>query len=117
MKKILFCSVATILLTACVIQPREKNLYYWGDYESSMYRQMKHEGFDPYQELDKLQLNQEKAAAQNLPLPPGFYAYLGMLYAQTGKTQAAKEAFNREKTLFPESATYMDFLLKQSGGK
>lgn len=43
--------------------------------------------------------------------PPGFHAHLGMLYAQQGQDDQALQALLTEKTLFPESTTYIDFLL------
>jgi len=39
-----------------------------------------------------------------------------LLYANTGHTDQAFQEFNTEKTLFPESAAYMDFLLKKNKG-
>jgi hypothetical protein len=44
-------------------------------------------------------------------VPPGFHAHLGMLYSIAGKSDQMVAQFEDEKKLFPESATYMDFLL------
>ena len=37
-----------------------------------------------------------------------------MLYALTGKEALVAPQFEEEKKLFPESAAYMDFLLKKN---
>ena len=36
-----------------------------------------------------------------------------MLYASVGSEQQAGQEFEAEKALFPESASYMDFLMKK----
>ncbi|MBH9665526.1 DUF4810 domain-containing protein, partial [Burkholderia multivorans] len=41
------------------------------------------------------------------------HAHLGMLYASVGNGQQATQSFEAEKALFPESASYMDFLMKK----
>lgn len=46
--------------------------------------------------------------------PPGYHAHLGMLYASLGKDDQMVQQFQTEKQLFPESAAYMDFLLKKA---
>jgi hypothetical protein len=51
--------------------------------------------------------NQEK------PLPPTFYAHLGLLYQKVGQTQKFKELLREEKTNYPESAEFADFFLKR----
>jgi hypothetical protein len=43
--------------------------------------------------------------------PPGYYAHLGMLYAEVGEHGQAVSCFLVEKTRFPESAVFMDYLL------
>lgn len=40
-----------------------------------------------------------------------------MLYAELGNGEQAMQAFQAEKDSFPESAPYMDFLMKKSSGK
>ena len=40
------------------------------------------------------------------------HAHLGLLYSSLGNDAAAAEPLRTEKSLFPESAAYMDFLLK-----
>ncbi|MGL4507790.1 MAG: DUF4810 domain-containing protein [Aeromonas sobria] len=49
-------------------------------------------------------------------MPPGFHAHLAMLYAQQGRDNLALEHFEKEKQLFPESTTFINFLLNQKKG-
>ena len=50
----------------------------------------------------------QKGNAANKPSPPGLHAYLGSLYAETGKPSEAKIQFLAEKAEFPESSVLMD---------
>ena len=47
-------------------------------------------------------------------VPPGYHAHLGLLYLSMGKDDQMVQEFRTEKALFPESASYMDFLLKNA---
>jgi hypothetical protein len=55
--------------------------------------------------------------AANRPVPPGMRAHLGMLYAETGNDGKAQESLLAEKASCPESATYVDLLLKKYQNK
>jgi len=55
----------------------------------------------------------EKARAAGASLPPGFRAHLGMLKLSAGDADQARQLWQAEKTAFPESAPYMDQLLKR----
>lgn len=59
----------------------------------------------------------EQAKAKNKPVPPGLHAQLGLLYADTSRPDLALQQFNTEKTLFPESAAYMDYLMRNKAKK
>lgn len=109
MKKIISISFVVSLLSACATN--EPPIYHWGNYQQSMYENMKQENFDPVEHIALLEKDKEKAASLNRSVPPGFYGYLGMLYAELGRDGDAVSAFNQEKTLFPEATIFMDFLL------
>ncbi|MDF7674140.1 DUF4810 domain-containing protein [Acetobacteraceae bacterium ESL0709] len=100
-----------LLLSACA--SGEKPLYAWYHYQPELYAYM--QGKDPQQQLTVLEADEQKAQAKGLALPPGFHAHLGLLYARLGQTSQAQTEFQQEKTLFPESASYMDFVLKNMG--
>jgi len=101
--------LATFLcvLAGCQTQ----TLYYWGDYEKQTYDYFKDE---PISELiDKLEALKEEASSQEKPLPPTFYAHLGLLYEKSGNTNKFKELLLEEKRKFPESAVFFEMFLKE----
>ncbi|KXV63997.1 hypothetical protein AD949_06715 [Acetobacter orleanensis] len=103
-------------LTACSNTDRTPPLYSWQDFSAQQYLYLKGQT-DPQAQIIALEKDVQKAQAKGLALPPGFHAHLGMLYATTGRTDLAQQEFSQEKTLFPESATYMNFLLNNLGQK
>jgi hypothetical protein len=103
--------VALGLYPGCQTQ---RPIYYWGSYESLLYKNYAHPGkVSPEEQIEKLQEDLSKAAATDLKPNPGLHAQLGYLYLQVGKADAAKNEFEIEKTLFPESAVLMDRMLQK----
>ncbi|WP_367114697.1 DUF4810 domain-containing protein [Aquabacterium sp.] len=97
-----------------------KTLYAWGGYQDSLYQSLKGDGkSSPEQQIQGLEEGLQTMASKGASAPPGYYAHLGLLYLQTGRTDQSATAWQKEKSLFPESAKYMDFLLnnmKKNGG-
>jgi len=100
-------------LVGCA-QP-SKPLYHWDGYQRQLYEHFKADASGPEEQLRELLSLSEKARATGAALPPGFRAHLGLLYLELGRADEARQQFEAEKTVFPESATYMDFLLKRMG--
>lgn len=107
---VLLAIVATALLAGCVTKPQP--LYYWGDYQSQMYGHFKGEK-SPEEQIQALEQVREQAKAQGKAVPPGLQAHLAMLYGQTGRSERLVENLEAEKKQFPESSTFMNFLLKK----
>jgi hypothetical protein len=101
------------LLSACVQQP--KPMYSWQSYQPSVYAYLKDDGADSTLQIQALEKNIETARAANVELPPGFRAHLGMLYLKTGDGDKGVEQLQGEKVAFPESAPFMDFLMRNVG--
>lgn len=101
--------LATVL-AGCAQAP--KPLYHWGGYQRQVYEYLKGDGTTPVEQLTVMQAQVEKARAAGSVLPPGFRAHMGMLFLQTGRFDEARQMLEAEKASFPESAHYMDFLLK-----
>jgi hypothetical protein len=100
------------LLTACVSTP--PTLYQWGDYQSNVYSYLKGDGSSsPEKQIDEMEANLQKIRASGKNPPPGYYAHLGLLYSTVGKTDLVVQNFRAEEQLFPESASYMDYLLSK----
>lgn len=103
--------LSTPLFAGCVTRPQP--LYYWGDYQTQVYGHFKGEK-GPEEQIQALEAVREEAHAQGQALPPGFQAHLAMLYGQTGRSERLVEQLEAEKKQFPESSTFVDFLLKKT---
>lgn len=90
-------------------------LYMWEAFPRHQYATLLKQGADPVEQIRILEAHAEKARAANSALPPGFRAHLGMLYGDAGNTERARELWQAEVTAFPESAPFMDRLLKKLG--
>jgi len=98
-------------LIGCAKQPP---LYAWGHYEELIYLSYaRPDKADPLLQVEQMEQDYQKARAKNQPVPPGFHAYLGLLYFQLGKIEPARQAFLTEKSRFPEATVLMDRLLSR----
>jgi hypothetical protein len=101
-----------VLLQGCAT-PRP-TLYDWEGYQAQVYEHFKGEG-SAEQQITEMEKGLQVIRANGKTPPPGYHAHLGMLYAQAGKGDQVEQQFTTEEALFPESKTYMDFLLKKQG--
>ncbi|KUY79990.1 hypothetical protein WI25_00735 [Burkholderia cepacia] len=104
-------TAAAMLLAGCAA-PTTPPLYQWSGYQPQVYEYFKGQS-SPQQQIDALEKALQEIRAKGNKPPPGFHAHLGMLYASVGNGQQATQSFEAEKALFPESASYMDFLMKK----
>lgn len=113
--KLLAPSLAAIgLLAGC----QSPDVYYWGHYENVIYDMYnKPDKASPEQLAAILEQDEQKAASKNKPLPPGFHAQLGYLYAQMGKTDQARQQYEKEKQMYPESSVIMNRMLGNQAKK
>lgn len=102
--------LAATFLGGCVSRPQP--LYYWGDYQSQVYGHFQGEK-GAEEQIQALEKVREQARSAGKQLPPGLQAHLAMLYGQTGRSELFLAQLESEKRQFPESATFMDFLLKK----
>ena len=99
--------LSAICFSACANMPGP--LYSWGNYEDKIYAYL--QGESPSAQISALQNDLLKIEKKGKKPPPGYYAHLGMLYAEAGDRGQAVSCFIVEKTRFPESAVFMDYLL------
>jgi hypothetical protein len=104
-------AVMSALVSGCAQAP--KPLYYWGNYPAAAYDTLRGDDKGPQEQLRILGEQAEKAKAAGLPLPPGYHAHLGLIYLKLGRDGDARRALVTEKELFPESAAYIDSLIKR----
>ena len=101
--------LAGSLLAGCAHQ--EQPLYYWGSYQQQVYGHLSSKA-SPDEQREKLEAGIEEARSKNLPLPPGYRAHLALLYGENGQVDDMRRNLEAEKTQFPESGGFVDFLLK-----
>lgn len=101
---------AALMLGGCAQQP--KQLYHWGSYQQQVYEHFRNESSSPQEQIAALEAGLQVARSRGETPAPGLHAHLGMLYAETGKADQIRQQFETEKSLFPESAPFMDFLLR-----
>lgn len=101
-----FLSAAGLLAGCAGPQP----MYQWEGYQSQVYEYFKGESKEA--QITELESGLQKIKAKGGTVPPGYHAQLGMLYLNVGKGDQMVKEFQTEKTLFPESTPYMDFLMR-----
>jgi len=115
MKSLFRCVIPVLIFAACLSgcesTPKPEPLYSWGAYETQVYAYLDGENRDSL--LLKFQRELEIIKSTGKAVPPGFFAHLGLLYAEAGQEADAFACFISEKTLFPEAAPFMDFLLRR----
>ncbi|MFM0651988.1 DUF4810 domain-containing protein [Paraburkholderia sediminicola] len=109
-------AAAAVMLAGCTATTPTPPLYQWDGYQRQVYEYFKAQT-SPQQQIDALEKALQEIRAKGNKPPPGFHAQLGMLHASVGNGGRAQEEFQSEKQAFPESSTYMDFLLKKSPQK
>ncbi|OYT89276.1 MAG: DUF4810 domain-containing protein [Burkholderiales bacterium PBB6] len=109
---------AAAALVGCA-QPAKPPLYVWGAYQGQVYEHLRAEGGNPLDQYAVLSAQLQQTVSSGGRVPPGLHAHLGLLQLKLGKPDEAFAHFESEKKLFPESAAYVDWLMKRSktGGK
>ncbi len=105
-------SLAVLMLLSLIGCKKQELIYQWEDYQPQVYAYLKSDQQSPEEQIHKMEQGLEKIKASEKQVPPGYHAHLGLLYATAGRTELFVEQINTEKSLFPESASYMDFLLR-----
>ncbi|AKA37413.1 DUF4810 domain-containing protein [Yersinia ruckeri] len=106
--------LAAAVLGGCATSP--KPIYDWNQYQPVIY-QYSQKDSSIEQQISELNQTIEQSRQKGTKVPPGLHAHLGMLYANTGRNDEAERQFQTEKSLFPESISFMDFLLSKGKGK
>ena len=103
---------SALLFAGCAAGP--KPIYQWGGYQAQVYEHFKTQGNAPEAQIQAMEADLQVIAAKGGMAPPGYYAHLGLLYTEAGRSDDAAQALMKEKALFPESAAYVDFLLAKA---
>ena len=105
-------SLAILFISGCQQKP---DMYHWGSYEQLIHDMYIEAGSaEPQTQILSLNTDIQYAAEHGLKTPPGVYAHLGFMYAANGEMQMAMASFEEEKKLFPESAKFIDGMIKRA---
>lgn len=108
---ILFPCLALFLLTGCT----SPYLYEWGNYDQWLYENYKNPKNDEELYVDLTALITTYESRKNpatKPMAPGLYAEYGFLLMRRGENEKAITYYTKEKTLWPESAVFMDSMIQ-----
>ena len=105
----------SLLGAACASQP--KPTFYWGSYQQGLYNAYKEPGDAAISsQIEALEKSIEQAKTNDLNLAPGLFAHLAYLYLQQGDAVLAKQYFESEAALYPESQVFMQRLISNLDG-
>jgi len=103
----------TAMVTGCISTPA--NTYHWGSYEKVLHDMYLKPGkATPQAQITTLTKDIQQAENLGKPIAPGIYAHLGFMYSLEGNIGAAEDAFNQEKSLYPDSAVLINGMLARS---
>jgi hypothetical protein len=103
--------VAALVLSGCA-QNKVPPLYGWYGYEAQLNNWFKQTVESPDAQLQKMKDDLLKMQSAGQRPPPGYRAHMGLLYGELGDPASLRLELEAEKAAFPESAAYMDFLLR-----
>lgn len=113
---ILAVLASLLLMSGCATQ--KPPLYRWGEYETLLYQMYSEPGkAEPGVQVAKLSEDIGRSQAEGKKVPPGVHAHLGYMHYMQGNQGAAMSAFATEKALYPESAVFVDGIIKRLKGK
>lgn len=103
---------ATLLALAGCANQAPPPLYGWHGFEKNLdtYFRGDRESLDTQAKRMEDDLQKIRAAGQ--ATPPGYQAHLGLLHGKQGDMIRFQQHLQAEKTQFPESETFVDFLLR-----
>lgn len=105
--------LATLLaLTGCA-NKAPPPLYGWNGYEKNLdtYFRGDRESLDT--QVKQMENNHQKIRIAGQATPPGFQAHLGLLHGKQGDLARFQQYLEAEKEQFPESETFVNFLLRK----
>ena len=102
--------MALAFLSACA--STSSTLYQWQRYQENVNAYFKTQGQDAQTQTLSMQEDLEKIRANGGAVPPGYFAHMGLLYGKQGQVELFVKHLEAEKKEFPESAAFVDFLLR-----
>ncbi len=105
--------LASLTLTGCAHKTAVPPLYGWQGFEKNLdtYFRGDRESLDT--QAKQMEGDLQKMRAANTAIPPGYQAHMGLLYGKQGDLARFQQHLEAEKQQFPESQTFIDFLLRK----
>jgi hypothetical protein len=110
-KTLLIVAITIATLAGC---QSTKPLYHYGSYQDNVYEHFKNEDSAVTEQIEALEKTIRDSNRKKLQVGPGIYAHLGYLYLQSGQRDTGLGYLQKEQQLYPESAKFIDFLLKNA---
>ena len=111
-KLIRFIALLALVSTLGACATKTPPLYSWQGYQANLDAYFRGTSLSPEAQAQLMETDLQKMTASGLSVPPGYHAHLGLLYAEHGDLDRFEQQVQIEKTLYPESQTFMDFLLR-----
>lgn len=92
-------------------------LYGWHGFEQNLDTYFRQDRESPDTQAKRMEDDLQKIRAAGQATPPGFMAHLGLLYGKQGDMARFQQHLEAEKQQFPESQTFVDFLLRKFKSK
>lgn len=108
---LLLVLAVTGLLGGCAAN-QAPTLYQWGGYEKQVDTYLRGNSPDVEAQARAMEADLQKIRAAGGAVPPGYQAHMGLLYGKQGKLDDFAKQLQAEKAQFPESSTFVDFLLR-----
>ena len=101
------------ILSAVVLTGCGSSIYRWSGYEGSIAGFYDHRDDDITAGHVKSLSSQVEKSQRAGRVPPGMLAHLAYFYYLNGDTTTAAQYLRAEKETFPESAHFVDFILRE----
>jgi hypothetical protein len=102
--------LSSAVLGGCATQ--KPSIYQWERYQANVDAYFRGDKLSPEAQTQLMEEDLQKIRANGGAVPPGYNAHLALLYGQQGKEDQFAQQVEAEKKQFPESQTFMDFLLR-----
>ena len=99
-----------ISLSGCATRPA--SLYQWQGYQKNVNDYFRADRQSLETQAISMEEDLQKIRASGGKIPPGYQAHIGLLYGKQGKLDQFAQQMENEKKQFPESGTFVDFLLR-----
>jgi hypothetical protein len=92
-------------------------LYGWNGYEKNLDTYFRNDQESLDTQSKRMEDELQKMRAAGAATPPGYQAHMGLLYGKQGDLARFQQHLEAEKKQFPESETFVDFLLRKFKSK